>query len=166
MPSHDILGNDALVAPAALARAVVPLFVFYTGPDRRFIQEMQDQSIKRSSSVKELGDWRRSQLREWQPWVVSGPLVIRHTDKAARSLCPTSLQRKGSSSYSEDPWVEILQHGEAHLRIVAVPGRLRRPPGNAARPRAFSSLRTRPALCSVERLGSVNLGDRCLRQRG
>jgi hypothetical protein len=73
MPSHDILGNDALVAPAALARAVVPLFVFYTGPDRRFVQEMQDQFIKRSSSVKELGDWRRSQLREWQPWVETRP---------------------------------------------------------------------------------------------
>ena len=33
-----------------------------------------------------------------------------------------------------------MQHGKAHLRIVAVPGRLR-PPGNAARPRAVSSLR-------------------------
>src|ERR1700726_2573036 len=84
--------------------------------------------------------------------VVSGPLVIRHTDKAARSLCPTSLQRKGSSSYSEDPWVEIFQHGEAHLRIVAVPGRLRRPPGNAARPRALSSLRRARARPSVPSL--------------
>lgn len=27
MPSHDILGNDALVAPAALARAIVPMTV-------------------------------------------------------------------------------------------------------------------------------------------
>jgi hypothetical protein len=30
-------------------------------------------------------------LRPCAQWVVSGPLVIRHTDKAARSLCPTSL---------------------------------------------------------------------------
>ena len=58
MPSHDILGNDALVAPAALARAIVPLLVSYTGRDRRFVQEMQDQSIKRGSSAKELGDRR------------------------------------------------------------------------------------------------------------
>ena len=58
MPGRDILGNDALVAPAALARAIVPLFVFYTGRDRRFVQEMQDQSIKRGSSAKEIGDRR------------------------------------------------------------------------------------------------------------
>jgi hypothetical protein len=47
-----------LVTPAALAGAVVPLFVFYTGRDRRFVQEMQDQCIKRGSSAKELGDRR------------------------------------------------------------------------------------------------------------
>ena len=35
--------------------------------------------------------------------VVSGPLVIRHTDKVARSLCPTSLLRNRGSSYSEEP---------------------------------------------------------------
>jgi len=58
MPGHDTLGNDAMVAPAALARAIVPLFVFYTGPDRRVVQGMQDQSIKRGSSVKGLGDRR------------------------------------------------------------------------------------------------------------
>jgi hypothetical protein len=40
MPGRDILGNDALVTPAAFACGVAPLFVFYTGPDRRFIQEM------------------------------------------------------------------------------------------------------------------------------
>ena len=34
--------------------------------------------------------------------VVSGPLVVRHTDKAARSLCATSFTRNGGSSYSED----------------------------------------------------------------
>jgi hypothetical protein len=37
-----------------LTRVVAPLFVFYTGPDRRFVQEVTDQSIKRGSSVKEL----------------------------------------------------------------------------------------------------------------
>jgi hypothetical protein len=58
MPGRDILGNDALVTPAAFACGVAPLFVFYTGPDRRFIQEMRDQSIKRGSSAKELGDRR------------------------------------------------------------------------------------------------------------
>jgi hypothetical protein len=56
MPGRDILGNDALVAPAALARAVVPSFVFFLGSDRRFVQEMQDQSVKRGSSAKELGE--------------------------------------------------------------------------------------------------------------
>jgi hypothetical protein len=40
--------------------------------------------------------------------VVNGSLVIRHTDKAARSLCPTSLPRYGGSSYSEEPGMEIL----------------------------------------------------------
>ena len=45
MPGRDILGNDAPVAPAALARAVVPSFVFFLGSDRRFVQEMRDQSI-------------------------------------------------------------------------------------------------------------------------
>jgi dihydrofolate reductase len=39
--------------------------------------------------------------------MVSGPLVIRHTDKAARSLCPTSLTRNGGSSYSEEPGMEF-----------------------------------------------------------
>ena len=39
---------------------------------------------------------------------ISGPLVIRHTDKAARSLCPTSLTRNGGSSCSEEPGMEIL----------------------------------------------------------
>jgi hypothetical protein len=39
MAGRDILGNDALVAPAALARVIVPLFVFYSGRDRRFFQE-------------------------------------------------------------------------------------------------------------------------------
>src|SRR6266446_10778249 len=62
------------------------------------------------------------------------------TPTKGRSLRPTSLLRNGGSSYSEEPEVEILEHGEARLRNVAVPGRLRRPPGNAARPRALSSL--------------------------
>jgi hypothetical protein len=35
----------------------VPFFCV-AGRDRRFVQEMQDQSIKRGSSVKELGDRR------------------------------------------------------------------------------------------------------------
>ena len=35
-------------------------------------------------------------------------MVTRHTDRAARSLCPTSLPRNGGSSYSEEPGVEIL----------------------------------------------------------
>jgi hypothetical protein len=39
---------------------------------------------------------------------VNGPPVIRHTDQAARSLCPTSLTRNGGSSYPEEPWMEIL----------------------------------------------------------
>jgi hypothetical protein len=52
------LASDALIATAALARAVVPLFVFFLGSDRRFVQEMRDQSIKRGSSVKELDDRR------------------------------------------------------------------------------------------------------------
>jgi hypothetical protein len=30
--------------------------------------------------------------------VESGPLVFRHADNAARSLCPTSLPRNGGSS--------------------------------------------------------------------
>ena len=69
MPSHDILGNDALVAPAALARAIVPLLVSYTARDRRFVQEMQDQSIKRGSSAKELGDRRdAANCSKWPPW--------------------------------------------------------------------------------------------------
>ena len=58
MPGRDILGNATMVAPAVFDPAVVPLFVFYTGRDRRFVQEMPDQSIKRGSSVKELGDSR------------------------------------------------------------------------------------------------------------
>src|ERR1700724_209956 len=70
MPGRDILGNDALVAPAALDRAIVPLFVFYTGRDRRFVQEMRDQSIKRGSSAKELGDRRdAANCSKWPPWV-------------------------------------------------------------------------------------------------
>src|SRR5712671_4967886 len=40
--------------------------------------------------------------------VVSGPLVMRHTDKAARSLWPTSLLCNRGSCYSEEPGVEIL----------------------------------------------------------
>jgi len=41
-----------------LTRTVVSFFVFYSGRDRRFVQEIRDQSIKRGSSVKELGDRR------------------------------------------------------------------------------------------------------------
>ena len=37
---------------------IVPSSVFFLGSDRRFVQEMQDQSIKRGSSVKKLGDRR------------------------------------------------------------------------------------------------------------
>jgi hypothetical protein len=55
MPGRDILGNDALVAPAAFDPRCRVIFVFYSGRDRRFVQEKQDQSIKRGSSVKELG---------------------------------------------------------------------------------------------------------------
>jgi hypothetical protein len=54
MPGRDILGSDALVAPAAVVtRAMVPYFVFYTGPDRRFVQEMPDQSwdLLRSAEI-------------------------------------------------------------------------------------------------------------------
>src|SRR5262249_30812390 len=40
--------------------------------------------------------------------VESGLLVIGHTDKAARRLCRASLLRNVGSSYSEEPWVEIL----------------------------------------------------------
>src|SRR6267378_2625000 len=46
MPGREILRNATVVAPAVFdphRRAVV--FVFYTGRDRRFVQEMQDQSI-------------------------------------------------------------------------------------------------------------------------
>src|SRR6266496_5426151 len=39
--------------------------------------------------------------------VVNGPLVIHHTVKASRSLCPTSLPSHGGSSYSEKPGMEI-----------------------------------------------------------
>ena len=71
----------------------------------------------------------------------SGHLVIRHTDEAAHNFCPTSLLRNCGSSYSEEPRMEILQHGEDRLRIEPVPGRLRRPPGIAATwSRAISSL--------------------------
>src|SRR4029077_1784622 len=80
-------------------------------------------------------------------------------------LCPTSLPRNGSSSYSEDPWVEILQHGEAHPRIVAVPGRLRRPPGNAARPHALSSLRRARARPSRQCVWSPHVRDHALLER-
>ena len=38
-------GNVADNVPAALARAVVPSFVFFLDSDHRFVQEMQDQSI-------------------------------------------------------------------------------------------------------------------------
>jgi hypothetical protein len=36
-----------------LTRAVAPLIVFYTGPDRRFVQEMPDQSwdLLRSAEI-------------------------------------------------------------------------------------------------------------------
>jgi hypothetical protein len=37
-----------------------------------------------------------------------GRLVIGHTDKAARRLCPTSLLCNAGSGYSEEPGVEIL----------------------------------------------------------
>jgi hypothetical protein len=46
MPGREILRNATMVAPAVFdprRRAIV--FVFYTGRDRRFVQEMQDQSI-------------------------------------------------------------------------------------------------------------------------
>src|SRR6476619_360909 len=72
--------------------------------------------------------------------VINEPPVIRHTDQAARSLCPTSLTRNGGSSYPEEPWMEILQHGEARLRNEPVPGRLCRPPGICAWSLALSSL--------------------------
>ncbi len=52
-------------------------------------------------------------------------LVIHNTDKAVRSLSPTSFLRNVASSYSEDPAVEILRHGEARLWNEPVPGRLR-----------------------------------------
>jgi hypothetical protein len=54
MPGRDILGNDGIrFAPRHRGIECV-----YTGRDRRFVQEMQDQSIKRGSSVKEPGDRR------------------------------------------------------------------------------------------------------------
>ena len=46
MPGREILRNATMVAPAVFdsrRRAIV--FVFYTDRDRRFVQEMQDQSI-------------------------------------------------------------------------------------------------------------------------
>jgi hypothetical protein len=49
MPGRDILGNDG-IRFAPRHRGIVCV---YTGRDRRFVQEMQDQSIKRGSSVKE-----------------------------------------------------------------------------------------------------------------
>jgi hypothetical protein len=47
-------------------------------------------------------------LIERPEWVESGRLVIGHTGKAARRLCPTSLLCNVGSSYSEEPGVEIL----------------------------------------------------------
>src|SRR5580700_4529218 len=41
-------------------------------------------------------------------WVVSGHLVIRHTDNAARSLRPTSLSASRGSYYCEDPGTKCL----------------------------------------------------------
>src|SRR5215831_15529557 len=67
----------------------------------------------------------RNTHRDRLKWVVSGPLVTRHIDKAARRLDPAPVLPYGGSSYSEEgPWEETLQHGEVRLRIVAVPGRL------------------------------------------
>ena len=60
-------------------------------------------------------------MRLRPPGVESGPPVVRNTDKAARGLWPTSVRRNGGSCYSEEPGMEILQHGEAHLRIATVP---------------------------------------------
>ena len=62
------------------------------------------------------------------------------TDQAARRLRSTSRPCNVGSSCSEEPEVEILQHGEAHLWNEPVPRRLRRLPGNEAKPRALSSL--------------------------
>ena len=44
MPGRDILRNATMVAPAVFDPRRVPLFVFYTGRDRRFVKEMQAPS--------------------------------------------------------------------------------------------------------------------------
>jgi hypothetical protein len=59
---------------------------------------------------------------------------------APRSLCPTSLPRNGAPSYSEEPGMEILQHGEARIRIEPIPGWLCQPLGICAWCSALSSL--------------------------
>ena len=67
----------------------------------------------------------------------SGPRVIGYTDNTARRSCPTSFLRKVGSSYSEEPGVEILYHGEARLWNESVLGRLCRPPGFGPSPAFF-----------------------------
>jgi hypothetical protein len=54
------------------------------------------------ATIVPVADHREYPLRE------ANPLIIRHTDKAARSLRPTSHLRNSSSCYSEEPGAEIL----------------------------------------------------------
>src|SRR5262249_1121556 len=72
-------------------------------------------------------------------WLADLWLFVTPT-KAVRRSCPISLTRNDGSSYSEEPGMEVLQHGEARLRIEPITGRLRRPPGICAWSRALSSL--------------------------
>jgi len=51
---------------------------------------------------------RQNQNVTGWPLVGCGPLVIDHTDNAARRLCPTSILCNVGSSYSENPGAEIL----------------------------------------------------------
>ena len=71
-------------------------------------------------------------------------IVIRSPHRRAVCAQP-HLRVTAAQANSEDPWVEILQHGEARLRIEPVPGRLRRPPGICAWSRG-SRRRVRSAL--------------------
>ena len=63
---------------------------------------------RRAGLTKGRGQSMVSTRREWLHRVESGSLVIGHIDNAARRWFPTSLLRNVGSSYSEEPWLEIL----------------------------------------------------------
>src|SRR5215831_15559723 len=91
-----------------------------------------------------------------------------YSEREQCASLPSARQNppNGASSYFVEPGVEILQHGEACLRNEPVSGRLRRPPGNANRPRALSSLDRARARPDRQRVRSPHVrGDALLGRR-